>query len=124
WLGNRRGDVAALAWTDLVKRRVVIDGRPTDIEAFTFNQAKNRNRNGGKAMFIPITPMLAEILAPLDRGTPTVLMNAYGNPFSPKSLTGMMAHWNKLAGNPPGYTLHGLRKTLGGMLATGEATTR
>lgn len=35
-----------------------------------------------------------------------------------------MAHWNKLAGNPPGFTLHGLRKTLGGMLADGEATTR
>jgi integrase len=68
--------------------------------------------------------MPAEILAPLARKTPTVLINTYGNPFSAESLTGMMAHWNKLAGNPPGFTLHGLRKTLGEMLATGEATTR
>jgi integrase len=124
WLGNRRGDIAALSWSDLVTRRVIIDGETIELEAFAFTQTKNRNRNGGKNVFIPITPMLAEILAPLDRSTPAVLMNAYGEPFSAKSLTGMMAHWNKLAANPPGYTLHGLRKTLGGMLATGEATTR
>lgn len=124
WLGNRRGDVAALSWSDRTTRRVVVGGEVKEIDGFEFIQNKNRNRNGGKKLFIPITPMLAEILEPLDKDTPAVLMNAYGNPFSPKSLTGMMAHWNKLAGNPPGFTLHGLRKTLGGMLATGEATTR
>lgn len=124
WMGNRRGDIATLTWNDRVTQRVLIDGKLTDVEAFAFVQNKNRNRNGGKNVFIPITPMLAEILEPLDKTTPTVLINGYGQPFSAKSLTGMMAHWNKLAGNPPGFTLHGLRKTLGGMLATGEATTR
>lgn len=124
WLGNRRGDVASLRWDHLSTRQITIDGKLEKIEGFEFTQNKNRNRNGGKRVFIPVTPMLAEILAPLDRDTPTVLINAYGNPFSAKSLTGMMAHWNKLAGNPPGFTLHGLRKTLGEMLATGEATTR
>jgi integrase len=124
WLGNRRGDVAALRWSDLVKHRVIIDGQRQDIEGFDFTQLKNRNKTGGKHVFIPLTPMLREILEPLDRSTETVLINAYGVPFSPKSLTGMMAHWNTLAGNLPGYTLHGLRKTLGGMLAEGEATTR
>lgn len=124
WLGNRRGDVAALAWKHRTTRRVVVGGETVDVDGFDFVQGKNRNRNGGKRLFLPVTPMLAEILAPLDRSTGTVLVNAYGRPFSAKSLTGMMAHWNRLAGNPPGLTLHGLRKTLGGMLATGEATTR
>lgn len=124
WMGNRRGDVASLTWQDRTTHHVIIDGERKEIDGFEFVQNKNRNKNGGKRLFIPITPMLAEILEPLDKTTPTVLINAYGNPFSPKSLTGMMAHWNKLAGNPEGFTLHGLRKTLGGMLATGEATTR
>src|SRR5690606_9994831 len=92
WLGNRRGDVAALRWSDLVKHRVVIDGQRQDIEGFDFTQLKNRNKTGGKRVFIPLTPMLREILEPLDRSTETVLINAYGVPFSPKSLTGMMAH--------------------------------
>lgn len=124
WLGNRRGDVATLRWSDLVTERVVVDGEIKEVEGFAFTQKKNRNRTGGKHVFIPVTPMLREILEPLDRSTETVLVTAYGKPFSEKSLTGAMAHWNKLAGNPPGFTLHGLRKTLGGMLADGEATTR
>ncbi|WJI78126.1 MULTISPECIES: tyrosine-type recombinase/integrase [unclassified Mesorhizobium] len=45
------------------------------------------------------------------------MKNAYGRPFAEKSLTGMMAHWNKQAGIPEGYTLHGLRRTFGTYLA-------
>ncbi|MFB9980850.1 hypothetical protein ACFSQQ_22340 [Mesorhizobium kowhaii] len=63
-------------------------------------------------MFIPIVDKLAQALAPLDRSKGgTVLKNAYGRLFAEKSLTGMMAHWNKQAGIPEGYTLHGLRRT-------------
>lgn len=58
-----------------------------------------------------------------ERGT-TILMTQYGEPFSPKSLMGMMAHWTKLAELSQAYTLHGLRKTLGKMLAEGGASTR
>jgi integrase len=35
-----------------------------------------------------------------------------------------MRDWTKAAGMPPGYTLHGLRKTLGKALAEHGATTR
>jgi integrase len=35
-----------------------------------------------------------------------------------------MQDWTKAAGLPPGHTLHGLRKTLGKMLAEHGATTR
>lgn len=48
---------------------------------------------------------------------PIALKNAYGNPFSEKSLTGVMQHWPRQAGIPDGYTLHGLRRTFGTYLA-------
>ncbi|MDR6634580.1 integrase [Phyllobacterium sp. 1468] len=124
WLGNRRGDIANLRWDDLVTVEVELEGHIEEITGFEFRQRKNRKRTGGKLLFIPMTPMLAEILHPLDRSKPTILVTGYGNPFSEKSLTGMMAHWTKQAGLDSGYTLHGLRKSLGKMLAEGGATTR
>lgn len=88
------------------------------IDAFDFRQKKNSNRHGGREMFIPVVDKLAEALAPLDRSNGgTVLKNGYGEPFSEKSLTGMMAHWTKQADIPAGYTLHGLRRTFGTYLA-------
>lgn len=69
-------------------------------------------------MFIPIVDKLAQALAPLDRSNGgAVLKNAFGLPFAEKSLTGMIAHRNKQAGIPEGYTLHGLRRTFGTYLA-------
>jgi integrase len=109
WLGNRRGDLATIKWSqfDFREKLVRIDTEKT-----------------GKQLALPLTPMLAEALAPLDRQSPTVLVTSYGDPFSAKSLTGMMAHWTKLAKMPSGCTLHGLRKTLGKMLAESGASTR
>ncbi|MER8593556.1 site-specific integrase [Mesorhizobium sp. M1182] len=119
WLGNRRGDIATLEWEDLVSEEIeLFDGSLVLIEAFEFRQKKNRNRHGGREVFIPVVDKLAQALEPLDRskGGP-VLRNGYGRPFAEKSLTGMMAHWNKQAGIPEGYTLHGLRRTFGTYLA-------
>ncbi|MER9296986.1 site-specific integrase [Mesorhizobium sp. M0621] len=119
WLGNRRGDIADLDWEDLVLEEVeLFDSSLVAIEAFSFRQRKNRNRHGGREMFIPVVDKLAMALEPLDRSAGgTVLKTAYGNPFSEKSLTGMMAHWTRQAGIPEGYTLHGLRRTFGTYLA-------
>jgi hypothetical protein len=95
WLGTLRGDVAALEWDDLVTEEVeLFDGSLVLIEAFDFRQKKNRNRHGGREMFIPVVDKLAAALEPLDRSKGgTVLKNAYGRSFSEKSLTGMMQHW-------------------------------
>jgi len=119
WLGNRRGDIADLEWDDLVAEEIeLFDGSLELIEAFDFRQKKNRNRHGGREMFIPVVDKLAISLEPLDRSKGgTVLKNAYGKPFSEKSLTGMMQHWTRQAGIPDGYTLHGLRRTFGTYLA-------
>lgn len=124
WLGNRRGDVAALRWDQRTTRRVMIDGVERRFDGFDIVQEKNKGRSGGKRLFVPVTPMLAEILDAADRRGETVLVTAYGQQFSAKSLTGMMAHWCKLAGLPKGLTLHGLRKSLGVYLAEAEASTR
>ncbi|WP_424540478.1 hypothetical protein [Sinorhizobium medicae] len=98
WLGNRRGDIADLLWDELVTEEIeLFDGSLVMIDAFDFRQKKNSNRHGGREMFIPVVDKLAEALAPLDRSNGgTVLKNGYGEPFSEKSLTGMMAHWERL----------------------------
>ena len=109
WMGNRRSDVARLEWGMFDFKRGVVN----------FEQTK-----GGKSLTLPITPMLRESIENLERVGQTVLVTAYGKPFSEKSLTGRMADWTQSAGIPKGCTLHGLRKTLGKMLAEGGASTR
>lgn len=94
------------------------------VRGFALVQDKNSGRTGGKHLFVPITPMLADILDAVERKGDTILVTAYGKPFSIKSLTGMMAHWTNKAGIGPGCTLHGLRKSLGVFLAEAGAPTR
>ncbi|MDI7863966.1 tyrosine-type recombinase/integrase [Rhizobiaceae bacterium n13] len=125
WLGNRRGDIAALTWDSLMVEEVeAADGAIDTVAAFAFRQLKNRNRNGGKEMFLKLTEPLRQALAPLRRDGGTVLKTAYGEAFSAKSLTGCMANWTRQAGLPPGHTLHGLRKSLGIFLAESGASAR
>jgi integrase len=124
WLGNRRGDVAGLRWDQRITRRVFIDSIERQLDGIDIVQTKNRGRTDGKRLFVPITPMLSEILDAADKRGETMLVTAYGEPFSAKSLTGAMAHWCSLAGLPKGLTLHGLRKSLGVYLAEAEASTR
>lgn len=107
WLGNRRGDIVQLA--------------PAAIEGDTIRIVQGKT---GRELVLDITPMLREALDAADMSGPTILKTQYGKPFSAKSLTGRMRDWTRAAGLPQGHTLHGLRKTLGKMLAEGGATTR
>lgn len=109
WLGNRRSDIARLRWDQFDFKKGVV----------TIEQEK-----GGKRLALTITPMLFDALKPLPRAGEAVLLTMYGEPFSEKSLTGRMADWTKSAGLPPGCVLHGLRKTLGKMMAESGASTR
>lgn len=109
WLGNRRSDVARIRWSWIDEKRSIV----------TIEQQK-----GGKVLILPLTPMLRDALAPLPRNGDHVLVTAYGKPFSEKSLTGRMADWTHSAGLEKGCTMHGLRKTLGRMLAETGASTR
>lgn len=107
WLGNRRSDVAALPVSAIRGDTIIL-----------------RQIKTGRELKLSITPMLAEALAQTDLSGPTILKTMFGEPFSSKSLTGRMKDWTKSAGLPAGCTMHGLRKTLGGMLADSGATTR
>ena len=107
WLGNRRGDVCSL-----------------DVDAVGPEGVKVVQGKTGRPLIVPITPMLRDVLSATDLSDGTILKTIHGRPFSAKSITGRMQEWTRMAGLPPGCTLHGLRKTLGKMLAEGGATTR
>ena len=124
WLGNRRSDIATVDLSQICSRTVLIEGEARTVHGFAFQPTKGRKRRGERELFIPITPMLDECLKAIDRKEGSVVLTAYGEPFSAKSLTGRMADWTKAAGLASGHTLHGLRKTLGKMLAEGGASTR
>ena len=107
WQGHRRGDIAAL--------------RPEDVAG---DLMRMRQQKTDKDMTLPIVASLREVLDATDMSGKTILQTAYKKPFSAKSLTGHMALWTKKAGLEPGCTIHGLRKTLGKLMAEGGASTR
>jgi integrase len=79
----------------------------------------------GKALWLPMHPQLRETLEAMTPAGDYVVMTQYGEPFSIKALGMRMREWADAASVPPGCTLHGLRKTLGVLLAErGSATTR
>lgn len=109
YFGHRRGDITQV--------------KPSDFEARGSNVVQQKT---GKPLWIPIHPNLRQVLEhpSTDMTREFLVMTAWGKPFSAKALGVRMQRWTKAAGIPPGYTLHGLRKTLGKALAEHGATTR
>lgn len=107
YLGHRRADVALARWSEITPGWAGVTQQKT-----------------GRYLDIPILPPLAEVLAATPRDGEFILLTTYGRPFSIKALGMRMQDWTKAAGIGPGTTLHGLRKTLGKMLAEEGATTR
>ena len=107
YFGHRRSDVALVKWADL------------EVAAGNVVQSKT-----GKALWIPMHPELAKALEATPRRGEYVVITQYSKPFSAKALGMRMQDWTEQAGLAPGHTLHGLRKTLGKMLAEAGATTR
>ncbi|GEC41287.1 site-specific integrase [Sinorhizobium meliloti] len=129
WLGNRVSDVARLSWSHYTVKQIMIDGTLCEYEGFEFVQWKGRKKKG-EAMFLPMTPMLATELAPLERDPEGPVLKKQlkskkrGWFYADITLTIAMAEWCEKAGIPPGYTMHGLRKSLGVKLAEADASTR
>lgn len=121
WLGNRASDVVSLRWDQRSTRRMVVRGELRDVDGFTIRQKKGGE---AKVIFVPISPALRQVLEATPKVGDTVLLTAFGKAYSKKSITNTMAGWTRAAGLGPGHTLHGLRKTLGKMLAEGGASTR
>lgn len=107
YFGHRRSDVARVRWADI------------EVDAGNIIQKKTK-----KALWIPMHPELQTAVEAAERCGEYMVLTQYGSPFSPKALGMRMQEWTRAAGLPPGHTLHGLRKTLGKMLAESGATTR
>ena len=100
--GQRCGDVCRFS------SQMIEDGY------LVFDQEKT-----GMKMRLPVAQPLAEILAPLIEEEGLFLRNAYGRAFSAQTLSRNFSKWAKEAGLE-GYTAHGLRHTMGMMLAEGN----
>ena len=119
WLGNRRCEIPTLRWEQRTTRIIIIGGEKRIVPGFELARAKN-----GVALFIPEAPMLTEALQAAPRNGETILAKPDGRAGSAKVLSNHMAKWTEAAGIGPGCTIHGLRKTLGNLLAEGGASTR
>jgi len=109
YVGQRRADLANMQWSTLAAD-----------EGLSLSQHKT-----GKELWLPILPELRMAFdAVPGEHTGTIVKTVYGNPFSEKALGVRMQAWTKSAGIGKGATLHGLRKTLGKLLAEAGATTR
>lgn len=104
--GPRRSDVARFKWTD-----------------FTADQFPHTQQKTGKHLWLPVLPALREALDAAPRLGAYILTTNRGAPRALGTLTNDFARWTKAAGLK-GCTMHGLRKTLGKILAEEGATTR
>ncbi len=107
YTGQRRSDLCRMRWSDISDTEIHIIQDKT-----------------GKELWLPIHPALAECLAAAPRKGEMVLVTQYDRPFSDKALGMRMMGWTEAAGIEKGATIHGLRKTLGKLLAESGATTR
>lgn len=106
YTGTRRADLVGVRWDDMDANVLTLDHNKT-----------------GASVTLDVLPPLAVELAATPRRGPTVIVTAYGKPFSEKSLTGRFRDWAEAAGLE-GCTIHGLRKTLGGLLADSGANVK
>jgi len=104
--GPRRSDVARFEWADF------------EGDSFPHTQQKT-----GKRLMLPVLPALREALDAAPRLGKHILTTQSGEPRALGTLTNDFAAWTKSAGLK-GCTMHGLRKTLGKILAEEGATTR
>lgn len=104
--GPRRSDVARFRWSDFAG------------EQFPHTQQKT-----GKRLMLPVLPPLRDALDAAPRLGEFILTTPWGTPRALGTLTNDFHTWTEAAGLK-GCTMHGLRKTLGKILAEEGATTR
>jgi len=107
YTGQRRSDVVKMKRTDIENNGIHVVQKKT-----------------GRALWIPLHADLVAVMRATNLQGETILVTQYGKPFSEKALGMRMLAWTRAAGLPPGATMHGLRKTLGKLLAEHGATTR
>lgn len=104
--GPRRSDVARFKWAD-----------------FEGDQFPHVQQKTGKKLVLPVLPPLRAALDAAPRLGEFILTTPWGTPRALGTLTNDFHTWTTEAGLT-GCTMHGLRKTLGKILAEEGATTR
>jgi integrase len=107
YTGQRRGDVAAMATTDIAGDAIAVKQEKT-----------------GAPLWIPAHPALIEVLAATDLSGTAILTASHGRRYTRESFGNLMADAIDAAGLPALCRLHGLRKSAGRCLAEAGATTR
>jgi integrase len=105
YTGQRRADVARMAWTDVAGN------------AINVVQAKT-----GARLTIPLHPHLSAALCARPRRQMVILTTAFNRPFSSAGYGNMMADAIAAAGLPDRCVLHGLRKAAARRLAEAGCT--
>lgn len=100
--GQRRADLVRITWNDVASNRLALTQEKT-----------------GKRLVLPILPGLRQALDAVPGPRIGAIIG-----ISADTLTNYWPRWTTEAGIKRGATLHGLRKTLGKLLAEGGATTR
>lgn len=124
YFGTRAGDVAVIGWDQLRSHRYIDEdtGLPVVVPMIEFWTSKGAKNDGNSHVSILVRPEMEEVLNALDRSKGgTILKTRTGTPYSEDSLQLRMAKWCEEAGVPPGFTLHGLRRTFASELAVGKA---
>jgi len=100
YTGQRGSDVYRMMWADVVQGTIRVAQQKTAAK-----------------LTIPIHDTLARILKLTEHGTSTILVTAYGRPFSVKGLGNLVSGAIREAGLPGRCKPHGLRKAAARRLA-------
>ena len=112
---------AACRRSDVVKlgpKNLKIIGETTYLE---FTQAKN-DGSPGSLVSIPIDDHFMEVLNASETDEETFLITSYGNPFTANGFGNRMRKWCSSAGLPEGISAHGVRKSIGSMMAEADCS--
>ena len=110
--GQRGSDVYRMTWADIAGDTIHV------------TQQKTRQDDADEKLVIPLHPALSRILLLTIREHVTILVTAYGRPFSLKGFGQFVSEAIRRAGLPPGCKAHGLRKTAARRLAEADATAK
>ena len=109
YTGQRRSDVVGMSWTDVKAGAICVTPLKT-------------KRTSGVKLWIPIHPILKDVLQACGEEGETILQTAFGRPFSSNGFGNYMADKISQAGLPDRCVTHGLRKAAARRLAEAGCT--
>jgi integrase len=105
YLGQRRGDLCRLAWSNYDGQRIkLVQGKT------------------GAPLTIPVHPVLKVAMDAWPRTQATILTNSDGNPWKPGTVTVALDRALPRLGFPVGHGIHGVRKLAAANLAEAGCT--